>query len=98
MYVGDNHGGTVSVIAVPELELIIGAQPPTEDEVARARDTATLALPGRWETASAVSSSISKFAISASSASGSPTSGRWRAWTRSTRCPCRSWARAPGGA
>ena len=50
---------TESMIEIrKELDGIIGAQPPTEDEVARAKDTATLALPGRWETASAVSSSI----------------------------------------
>jgi zinc protease len=42
-----------------ELEGIIGARPPAEDEVARARDAGTLTLPGRWETAAAVASSIS---------------------------------------
>ena len=31
-----------------ELEGIIGEQPPTEDEVGRAKDMSTLALPGRW--------------------------------------------------
>jgi zinc protease len=43
-----------------ELEGIIGERPPTEDEVGRAKDMSTLALPGRWETAAAVSSSISE--------------------------------------
>jgi zinc protease len=43
-----------------ELEGIVGDRPPTLDEVARAKDKRTLTLPGRWETANAVSSSISE--------------------------------------
>jgi zinc protease len=43
-----------------ELEGIVGGRPPTGDEVARARDIRTLALPGRWETGAAVSSSIAE--------------------------------------
>jgi zinc protease len=41
-----------------ELTDIRGDRPPTDDEVARAKDKKTLTLPGRWETASAVSRSI----------------------------------------
>jgi zinc protease len=41
-----------------ELAGICGDRPPTTDEVARAKDKRTLTLPGRWETARAVSRSI----------------------------------------
>jgi zinc protease len=41
-----------------ELAGIVGKRPPTADEVDRAKDKRTLTLPGRWETARAVSDSI----------------------------------------
>jgi len=41
-----------------EIEGIVGEQPPTAEEIARVRNRATLTLPGRWETSSAVLSSI----------------------------------------
>jgi zinc protease len=43
-----------------ELQGIVGDRPPTDDEVARAKDKRTLTLPGRWETAGAVAGSISE--------------------------------------
>jgi zinc protease len=41
-----------------ELEAIVTSQPPTEEEVLRVKNQSILTLPGRWETASAVLSSI----------------------------------------
>ena len=41
-----------------ELSGIIGAAPPTQEEVAKAKDRNTLSLPGRWETSAAVAGSI----------------------------------------
>jgi len=41
-----------------ELTGIVGDRPPTEDELARAKDKRTLTLPGRWETNRAVAASI----------------------------------------
>jgi zinc protease len=43
-----------------ELMDIRGDRPPTDEEVARAKDKHTLTLPGRWETARAVSRSIAE--------------------------------------
>jgi zinc protease len=43
-----------------ELEGIVGDRPATTDELARAKDKQTLSLPGRWETARAVASSIAE--------------------------------------
>jgi zinc protease len=41
-----------------ELTGIIGDRPPTDDELARAKDKRTLTLPGRWETNRAVAGSL----------------------------------------
>jgi zinc protease len=41
-----------------ELQDIVGNRPPTEDELARAKDKRTLTLPGRWDTANAVANDI----------------------------------------
>ncbi|HEX2138469.1 MAG TPA: pitrilysin family protein, partial [Woeseiaceae bacterium] len=41
-----------------ELEAIVTERPPTEEEVLRVKNQSILTLPGRWETASAVLSSI----------------------------------------
>jgi zinc protease len=43
-----------------ELSQIVGSRPPTEAERDRAVDKKTLTLPGRWETAGAVASSLSE--------------------------------------
>ncbi len=43
-----------------ELSGILGTRPPTSEEVAKAKDQNTLTLPGRWETAGAVSTSIAE--------------------------------------
>ena len=43
-----------------ELEAIVGAKPPTADEVQKIKNKNTLTLPGRWETSSAVLESISE--------------------------------------
>ena len=43
-----------------ELSGILGERPPTAEEVAKAKDQNTLTLPGRWETAGAVSASIAE--------------------------------------
>ncbi|MBW2272708.1 MAG: insulinase family protein [Deltaproteobacteria bacterium] len=42
-----------------ELAGIAGPHPPTQDEVAHAKDRKTLSLPGRWETSKAVAGSVS---------------------------------------
>src|SRR5690606_8563208 len=41
-----------------EVEELVGDRPPTADEVQKVKDRNTLTLPGRWETSSAVLSSI----------------------------------------
>jgi zinc protease len=41
-----------------ELSGIIGDNPPSDDEVARAKDSRTLTLPGQWETVSDVAGSL----------------------------------------
>jgi len=43
-----------------EVRQIRGERPPTEDEVARAKDKKTLTLPGRWETANSVANSLAE--------------------------------------
>lgn len=43
-----------------ELTAITAARPPNEDELARVRNSSTLSLPGRWESASAVAGSLSE--------------------------------------
>ncbi len=43
-----------------ELEAIVSAEPPTEDEVQKIKNQSILTLPGRWETASSVLGSISE--------------------------------------
>ena len=43
-----------------ELRDIVNKRPPTEDEIARAKDKETLTLPGRWETGSAVMADLSE--------------------------------------
>ena len=43
-----------------EVRQIRGERPPTEDEVARAKDKKTLTLAGRWETANSVANSLAQ--------------------------------------
>ena len=43
-----------------ELREIRGARPPTSEEIERSKNILTLSLPGRWETADAISASISQ--------------------------------------
>ena len=43
-----------------ELREIITTRPPTPDEIERAKNMRTLSLPGKWETANAISDSISQ--------------------------------------
>jgi zinc protease len=43
-----------------EYEKIIGARPPAVNELQRAKNSATLSLPGRWETARAVAGALSE--------------------------------------
>ena len=43
-----------------EITGVRGPSPPTEDELARAKDLSTLSLPGRWETSRAVIGSIAE--------------------------------------
>ncbi len=43
-----------------EITGVRGAKPPTADELARAQDSRTLSLPGRWETSRAVIGSIAE--------------------------------------
>jgi zinc protease len=45
---------------VKELRGVAGAKPPTADEVAAAKSSMTLTLPGRWEASRAVSESIAE--------------------------------------
>ncbi len=45
---------------VKELTDVRGSKPPTADELALAKNTATLTLPGQWETADAVAGSLSQ--------------------------------------
>ncbi len=46
-----------------EMVAILGPQPPREEELERVRNTETLSLAGRWETASAVAASIAEIVI-----------------------------------
>jgi zinc protease len=43
-----------------ELEAAVGRRPPRAEELASAKDQATLTLPGRWETSSAVARDIAE--------------------------------------
>ena len=43
-----------------ELKTIVGSQPPTADELAKAQQDETLTLAGRWETSAAVANSIAE--------------------------------------
>jgi len=53
---------TVPALAELQRELleISGGQPPTAEELARAKDKETLTLPGRWETAGAVADTVAQ--------------------------------------
>jgi zinc protease len=43
-----------------ELEAVRGRRPPTSQELASAKDQATLTLPGRWETSEAVAQDVAE--------------------------------------
>jgi zinc protease len=43
-----------------EIEGALGRRPPTADELARAKDQATLTLPGRWETSESVATDLAE--------------------------------------
>jgi zinc protease len=43
-----------------ELEAVLGRRPPSAEELASAKDQATLTLPGRWETSEAVARDVAE--------------------------------------